>query len=245
VSHHGERGMMMERIKSVDRAINLLECFTEEKNEIGVTELAKLIGLTKPSAYRLAETLLTRGYLIKDSDRLRYQIGPKVLNLSKVYFCKVDIRTMALPHMNKIHDTFDEGVFLFMVIGDKRVCVESVESTQPLRRVISVGEALPLGVGASGKLLVAYQGFQSYQGLNHNELDQIREQGYSVSHDETGDNISAVAVPIRNHSGQVIGALTMAGSSLRYSEEFIYRYIPVMQQHGENISRELGFLKNG
>lgn len=234
----------MERIKSVDRAIDLLECFTEAKTEIGVTELAKLIGLTKPSAYRLAETLLTRGYLIKDPDRLRYQIGPKVLNLSKVFFYKVDIRTMALPHMNKIRDRFDEGVTLFMVIGDKRVCVASLESTQPLRRVISVGEGLPLGIGASGKLLVAYQGFESYQGINENELDQIRKKGYCVSHDETGNNISAVAVPIRNHLGQVIGALTMAGSSVRYSEEFISRYIPVMQQHGDSISRELGFQKN-
>ncbi|MBP2628326.1 MAG: transcriptional regulator, IclR family [Firmicutes bacterium] len=233
----------MERIKSVDRAIDLLECFTETKTEIGVTELAKLIGITKPSAYRMAETLLTRGYLIKDPDRLRYQIGPKVLGLLKVFFSKLDIRTIALPHMNKIRDIFDEGVSLFMVIGDKRVCVESVESTQPLRRVMFIGEALPLGVGASGKLLVAYQGFESYQGVNKNELDQIREQGYSVSHDERGNHISAVAVPIRNHLGQVIGALTMAGSSSRYSEEFVSRYIPVMQHHGDNISRELGFLK--
>ena len=234
----------MERIKSVDRAIDLLECFTEERSQIGVTELAKLIGLTKPSAYRLAETLLTRGYLIKDQDRLRYQIGPKVLNLSKNFFYKVDIRTTALPHMNKLHDAFNEGIFLFVVIGDKRVCIESYESTQPLRRVIPVGEALPLGIGASGKLLVAYQGFQSYQELNPQELDQIRKQGYSVSHGETGENISAVAVPIRNHLGQVIGALTMAGSSLRYTAECIARYIPVMQQHGDSISRELGFLKN-
>ena len=236
--------MMIERIKSVDRAIDLLECFTEEKNQIGVTELARLIGLTKPSAYRLAETLLTRGYLIKDPDRLRYRIGPKVLNLSKIFFYKVDIRTMALPHMNKLHDAFNEGIFLFVAIDDKRVCIESYESTQPLRRVIPVGEALPLGIGASGKLLVAYQGFESYQELDPQELNQIRKQGYSVSHGETGENISAVAVPIKNHLGQVIGALTMAGSSLRYTGEYISRYIPVMQQHGDSISHELGFLTN-
>ena len=235
----------MERIKSVDRAIDLLECFTEAKTEMGATELAKLMGVSKPSAYRLAETLLTRGYLTKNPERLRYQIGPKVLNLSKVFFYKADIRTMALPHMNKIRDTFDEGVTIFMVMGNKRVCVASVESTQPLRRVISVGEALPLGIGAPGKLFVAYQGVDSYQGLNKHELDQIRERGYSVSHEETGGNISAVAVPIRNHLGQVIGALTMAGLSLRYSEELISRYVPVLQAHGESISRELGFLKNG
>ena len=234
----------MERIKSVDRAMDLLECFTEERTEIGATELAKLIGLTKPSAYRLAETLLTRGYLVKNPDKLRYQIGPKVLNLSKVFFSKVDIRIMALPHMNKIRDMFDEGVSLFMIIGDRRVCVAHVESTQPLRRVITVGEALPLGIGASGKIFVAYQGFDSYQELNQQELDEIRKKGYCVSNDESGNNISAVAVPIRNHVGQVIGALTMAGSSLRYSKEFISRYIPVLQEHGNSISHELGFLKN-
>lgn len=233
----------MERIKSVDRAMDLLECFTEEKTEIGATELAKLIGLTKPSAYRLAETLLTRGYLVKNPDKLRYQIGPKVLNLSKVFFSKVDICTMALPHMNKIRDMFDEGVSLFMVIGDKRVCVAHVESTQPLRRVITVGEALPLGIGASGKILLAYQGFDSYQEITKKQFDEIRKKGYCVSDDESGNNISAVAVPIRNHVGQVIGALTMAGSSLRYSEEFISRYIPVLQEHGDSISKELGFLK--
>ena len=234
----------MERIKSVDRAIDLLECFTEDKSEIGVTELAKLIGLTKPSAYRLAETLLTRGYLIKDPDRLRYQIGPKVLSLSKTFFYKLDIRNTALPHMNKIRDVFDEGVALFMAIGDKRVCVESVESTQPLRRVISIGEAVPLGLGASGKLLVAYQGYDSYQGVKQNELAQIREKGYSICYDELGNDISAVAVPIRNHLGQVIGALTMAGSSLHYTQEFIFRCLPIMLYHSDNISRELGFLKH-
>lgn len=233
----------MERIKSVDRAIDLLECFTEARTELGVTELAKLIGLSKPSAYRLAETLLTRGYLTKDPEKLRYQMGPKVLNLSKVFFYKINVRTIALPHMNKIRDVFGEGVSLFMVIGEKRVCVASVQGTQPLRRVISVGEALPLGIGASGKLFVAYQGFDSYQKISETELDQIRKQGYSISHEETGGNISAIAVPIRNHLGQVIGALTMAGSSLRYTDEYISRYVPVMQHHGNAISCELGFFK--
>jgi DNA-binding IclR family transcriptional regulator len=234
------KGSFVQRIQSIDRALDLLESFTEQTPELGVTELAKLLGVTKTSAFRIAETLLSRDYLVKGRESHRYAIGPKVLKLSGLFCNLLDVRALALPHMTALRDAFDEGVSLSVPTNGKRVCVEHVPSTQPVRRVVVIGEVLPLAIGASGKIFLAY-GIEGPRGsVTPQELERIRNQGYSVAREERSANTASVSVPVRDHHGRVVAALTMVGLVSQYTDAHIARYLPALKERAAAISRDMG-----
>jgi IclR family KDG regulon transcriptional repressor len=226
-------------IRAIERAFKLLECFSVKRPQMGVTELAEHIGLSKATTFRIAETLEQLGYLHKDDSTQNYSIGAKVLGLGQVFLDDLDFRAISLPYMKEIRDRLDETISLYIVVSNKRVCIERIHSSLSLRRVVAVGEEVPLERGASGRILLAFSD------INHNIdqaiMEKVREDGYTYSANERGEGISAISVPIRNHKGKVIAALTISGPSFRYNEETVPRYIKVMKDTSVEISAKLGY----
>lgn len=231
----------MYNIRAIERAFKLLECFSTENPQVGVTELAESIGLPKATTFRIAETLEQLGYLNKDESRQAYTISAKVLRLGQVFLDNLDFRTVAISYMKKIRDTLDETISLYIIVNNKRVCVERINSSQSLRRVVTVGDEVPLGRGASGKVLLAFSELDF--GVDEEVLENVRKNGYAYSASERGEGISAISVPLRNFKGEVIAALTISGSSIRYNEESVPRYIKLMKETAAEISARLGFKK--
>jgi len=229
----------MYNIRAVERAFKVLECFTTKNHQMGITELADASGLSKATAFRIAETLETLGYLNKDAATQNYSVAGKVLRLGQVYLDNLDFRTIALPYMKQIRDMIDETVSLYIAINEKRVCVERVHSSRSLRIVMTVGEELPLTKGASARVLVAFSNFNP--GIDEAILDQVRKDGYAYTAAERDQGTSAVSVPIRNFKKEVIAALTISGPSFRYNEESLAKYIPLMKEFSAVISAKLGY----
>lgn len=229
----------MYNIRAIERAFKLLECFSTQNPQIGVTELAESIGLPKATTFRIAETLEQLGYLNKDEGKQAYTISAKVLRLGQVFLDNLDFRTVAISYMKKIRDTLDETISLYIVVNNKRVCVERFNSSQSLRRVVTVGDEVPLDRGASGKVLLAFSNLNF--GFDEEVLENVRRNDYAYSSNERGEGISAIAVPLRNFKGEVIAALTISGSSIRYNEESVPRYITLMKETAAEISAKLGY----
>jgi IclR family KDG regulon transcriptional repressor len=228
----------MYNIRAIERAFKLLECFSTSRPQIGVTELADAIELPKATAFRIAETLEHLGYLNKDEITQTYAISAKVLGLGQVFLDNLDFRTVAISYMKKIRDILDETISLYIVVNNKRVCVERINSSQLLRRVVTVGDEVPLERGASGKVLLAFSKLN--HGIDEVLLEKVRKDGYAYTANERGEGISAVSVPLRNFKGEVIAALTISGSSIRYNEESVPRYIKLMKETAAEISAKLG-----
>lgn len=230
---------MLYNIRSVERAFKLLEGFSVNNPQMGVTELSETIGLSKATTFRIAETLCEIGYLNKDESTQNYFISPKVLRLGQIFLENLDFRAVALPYMRKIRDMIDETVSLYILVNNKRVCVERVHSSQNLRIVITVGTEVPLDKGASGKVLAAFSNIPS--DLDEKVLEEIRQECYAYSNNERGEGTSAISVPLRKFNGNVVAALTISGPSFRYNEESLPRYVKLMKEMGETISSQLGF----
>jgi IclR family transcriptional regulator, KDG regulon repressor len=233
----------MEAVRAVERALELLECFSDNHKEIGLSELTRMLALPKATVLRLARTLANKGYLFQDTASQNYRLGPKVLNLGKVFLARLDYREVALPVMQALRDSTQEAVSLYVVSGDARLCVQRVESLQSLRQVINVGDRLPLSRGSAGKLLTALHHLDSrVGGIERGEIERIRSQEYAVSIEEREQGLASVSVPVRDDSGQVIAALSIAGPSFRFTQPTIEWFLRETRQAASRISYQLGYI---
>ena len=234
----------MEKNQSLDRTLDILESFTVGRPCLGLSELARTVDLPKATVYRIAETLVARGYLIKEMKDQSYQLGYKVLNLSNVMLSHLDYRQIALPHMRQIRDETNESVTLYIALNAKqRLCVERVQSTNGLSRIVNVGDVFPIERGAPGKVLLAFQDpalLPADCAVPFAELEKIRSLGYAISYAEREAGVSAVAAPIFNQYGQIVASLSISGPSFRYEQENMERFIQLIKAMTRNISRSLG-----
>lgn len=108
-------------IKSLQRAINILDLFDEQAAELGVTEIAEKLGLHKSTAAGLIYTLEYNGYLDQDPDTRKYRLGFNLVERAFTLLDQLDIREVALPHLQELRDWCDESVNLALKFGSFEV----------------------------------------------------------------------------------------------------------------------------
>ena len=135
-----------------------------------------------------------------------------------------------------------------MVNKNQRVCIDCVESTQPLHRVITIGTRMSLTRGASGKLLLAYMPEPMMHNLlsadpfvTLDQLETIRKFGYAVSCNEHEQQLTSIAAPIFDAEHQVLAALFISGPTYRIPEDKVEEIAQRLKDTGMEISRLLGY----
>ncbi|MDO8970566.1 MAG: helix-turn-helix domain-containing protein, partial [Saprospiraceae bacterium] len=113
----------------------ILDCFTQERTDLGVRELARLTGLPPSTTGRLVVEMKERGILQQNPDTKTYSVGIRLLNWSGVYLATLDIRAVAMPTMTELQSLSRETISLYVLDGTDRVCVERLESPQNVRIV--------------------------------------------------------------------------------------------------------------
>ncbi|MCL5046343.1 MAG: IclR family transcriptional regulator [Actinobacteria bacterium] len=243
-------------IRSVHRAIGILNCFSWDKRELGLTEIATLIGLPKSTTSRILQTLTTSGLLQRDAESGRYRLGFRLFCLGSIVKDSMELRTIAIPTMVALRDKSRETVNLYLREGTRRVCIHQVESLLGVRHMVRIGEQLPLWAGASGKVLLAHMDesgrervFQEALAVSANfrpdrltaQLEDIKRQGYAVSHGERELGASAVAAPIWNADRHVEAAVTISGPTARWTAEDVDLFVRLVREGAAEISRQLGY----
>lgn len=234
-------------VRAVDRALDILDCFAPGQLELSLTEIAKRIDLALSTTSRIIATLERRGYLARDLETQRYSLGPVIAQIGALGFSNVDIRKLALPYMRELNRIYDEGVSLYVVQGDERICIERVESRQPLRRVINIGDRNLLTRGAAGRVLLAYLPGEKRAALlsrdpftTEEALAELRHGGYTVSLGEREEGVTSIAAPVYNARLEVVAALAMSGPSVRFEGPGFADRIAKVKKHAELISMALG-----
>jgi DNA-binding IclR family transcriptional regulator len=161
--------------------------------------------------------------------------------------------------MARLRDAVGESVHLYVRQRDRRVCVSAAEGNYELRHFTEVGKPLPLSVGASGKLLLAFaEATIREQELRRvaaepltaraptvdaltRQLDEIRRTGWAVSFGEREEGLAAGAVPIRNRSGAVDATLSISGPTARLTAERLEALRPQLAAAADEISHLLGW----
>jgi len=244
----------------LERAIKIIDCFSQDEPYLGVREIARLTGLSSSSAGRILSSLKELGLLVQDHETHKYALAGKVLAWAEVYSATLDIRRLAFPFIQKLQHMTGETVSLYVLEGNNRVCVERLESDQNVRVVARVGRNIPLYAGSAGKLFLAYMSDEDRKKfLNDTELDPltpytitdskqlheqmriIRSQGYAVSHREWTVDASGIAAPIFNQRGKMIAALTVSGPTQRFNPEKLSRITSACTRTAKQVSSLLGY----
>ena len=221
-------------LDSVDKALALLECFSDREPELSLKQLSEKTGLYKSRILRLCGTLMARDFLIRTG--AAYRLGPKVLMLGKVYERASSLISLARPVMRALASLTGESTKLFVRQGTRRVCIAREEGSHPLRYAINEGDSLEIYAGAGGKVLMAYAGEDFCRRLFAQpvkritpativarepleiELETIRRQGYALSRGELVAEVAGMAAPIFDHSATVCAALTISGPLQRFPD---------------------------
>jgi DNA-binding IclR family transcriptional regulator len=244
----------------LDRTFAILELFDEDRPEWTATEVARGLDLPVPTAHRILTALARRGYVSQHEETKRFRLGVAALHLGDRARAVVDLRSVALPALRRLsRDTAETSLLTVLTPrSDKGVCLERVETSQPLRLSVTPGRQLPLHAGASQKVLMAYMDPEATDralahplehlchntitdpGLLREELARIRDAGWASSFEETNLGVWGLAVPVLDANGSIVCAIGIAGPSARLAQERISDLIHRIHGCAEDIAHSLG-----
>jgi DNA-binding IclR family transcriptional regulator len=248
-------------IQGLARAVAVLDCFSVNRPQLGVREIARQLDMPASTVGRILASMNHLGLLHQNPRTKLYRIGSKMMIYSHIYASSFDLRELAMPMLEELLHLTNETTSLYVLEGDKRVCAACIESSETLRVVLRVGEHMPLHAGSAGKALLAFmpaedadriissplkkmtEGTIIDRDVLRRDLEEIRQKGYSVSHGERFEDVIGVAAPIFDNTGKVIAALNVAGPSQRFTDSNVTEYLPVLVGLADRISQLLGYIK--
>jgi len=247
------------RLQTVDRALQLLGRFTPERPVWGTSELARELGVAKSMVTRLLETLQAHGFVEQNRETRRYTLGLSLIRLGLVAQRTAgDLHRVAVPVMEQLTRDSGETSLLCVAREIHSVCIEQVLAPhQGLHLSIERGSISPLYAGASNKTLLAFlpaerieqviaAGLSTFTPDTVTDPDRLREQlaeirraGWFASSGEFTLDVAAVAAPIFDSRGRVIGALSLGGAATRYTPAYVAALVEKVRKAAEGLTRRL------
>src|SRR5258706_8304439 len=145
------------RLSSVATAIRLLKAFSEDEVEIGISALARRLGLAKSTVHRLAVTLVSEGLLEQDRDNGKYHLGIALFRLGALVRRRMNVSNEARPYLYDLREKINETVHLAILDGSEIMYVYNLESTQAIRMRSDIGVRKPAYCTAEGQAILAFQ----------------------------------------------------------------------------------------
>jgi len=230
----------------------VLLSFAGERGGLGVTQIAAKVGLYKSTVHRILAALESRGFVRQEEATGRYHLGMKTLELAQVYLSSGDLPSVALGEMLRLRDLAQETVSLYVRDGAERVRVQRAEGPLTVRRVVGLGERLPLHLGASGKVLLAWcPPAERARILDEHlpasfdrpalerRLEAARREGWAFSQEEREDGVASVAAPVIDRLGQCAAALAISGPVSRFTDDRVALFSDAVQATARAIGMKL------
>lgn len=227
------------KVQSVDRALQILSCFSLRKPELTLIEICEMTELPKPTVFRLLSVLEDADFIARTVDQQRYSVGIRVFELGNVYLSNLSIEQVLSPRMQEITQKYNIACNLAILDSGQVVYIASTNTSGPFQYAPIIGYRHYVHCSALGKSLLvdvadekiseilSATGMPPLSPYTITEpqkfLDEIasaRMSGYTVDDQEGAVGIYCLAVPVRNRAGNVIAALSVSGPSPQYTPEF-------------------------
>lgn len=249
---------MSYTVSSLDKALTILEMLANHPGS-GVSEIAQRTESTKSQAFRLLYTLEQRGYVRKDGNSRTYTLGYRTLYLGDKSRQQNSIVQAARPVLDELSERCQENVHLILREGLSSVCVALRQSSQSLRLYAQVGRRGPLHAGGGSTLLLAFAPDEVREEVLASQLKtftpvtetdparlrellaKIREQGFHEAKNDLDEGAYSIAAPIRDHRGQVVAALSIAGPIFRLTAESRRLHLDNVLKYADKVSHALGW----
>jgi len=221
--------------------LNILNLFSESRQELSISEIGKALDLGLSTTYRLLSTLKYKNYIEQNPLNLKYKLGYSFLD--KVFLVshnEADIVKKSMPYLENLRDFTKESVSLAVLDGANIVYIAKADSYELLRTNIEIGKKFPAHKTALGKVLLAHLSLKKFNrlfdkdklvisnpcfDLNISEfkqyLEKVREEGIAFDDEEATPGIRCIAAPIRDIDGEVSIAISISGPTLRFTLEKI------------------------
>ena len=247
------------RMSAVERTVLILETLSKAE-AINLENLAKATSLPKATLLRFLSSLVSLGYVYRDSAD-QYHLTLKMFMVGSRSLSHIDLVSTAKPFAKKLSEVLGETVHMGILEDDEAVYVLKEESSYTLRMYSRVGKIIPLYCTAIGKIFLSEmpkKDFDSYlathtlkpftpKSLNEtalrSELDDIREKGYAIDKEEHEENIVCIAAPIRDYSGKAVAAISVSWPVFRFCMENIENNTATIMETASEISAILGYEK--
>src|SRR4030042_4634249 len=246
-------------IKSIKKALIILNSFNYDKYEMDLEELSIIANLPKSTVRRILITLEDENIIVKNKNNNKYRLGINLFHLGQIVKSKIEVKFIALPTMRELANETNETVELFFLSGDKRVSLEKIEGTLDIREVTTLVKTLPLYAGAYGKAILA---FLSQERINkiitkekliplgpntitnaeklRNNLLEIKREGYAISFEEIVPGWCSIAAPLFNEDKEIVASIGISGASIRFSKNKRINIISLVKEAANKISTSIG-----
>jgi DNA-binding IclR family transcriptional regulator len=247
------------RLSSVAAAVRLLKAFSEQQTEIGISDLARKLGVAKSTVHRLAVTLCTDGMLEQNPDSGKYRLGISLFRLGSLVRRRMSVSNEARPLLRELREKVNETVHLAVLDGNEIMYVYNLESTQAIRMRSDVGVRKPAYCTAEGQAILAFQPPEVIEDIIRaglaartpqtvtdadrlkRVLEGVRQRGCAIEDEESELGMRCIAAPLRNDAGEVVAAIGLAGPVSRLSKKALAAYIPHVIETAAQISARLGY----
>ena len=244
-------------VQSVQLAIDVLEAVAFSGEELGVTQLAERLGVTKGSVHRHLTTLVERGYLVQNSSTSRYCLGPKSRLLARIAPA-VDLVQVAEGPMRALRDALGHSVVLSASTPRGALVLTTVAGKSPIEIGVRTGSELSLPASAQGRIMLAHAARPAQERVllqplqkhtTHTiteprqlraELTRILKQGYASAPEQVLLGINAVAAPVFDTANSCVACITIVGSIQILPAKPDARTIAALKAAAEQISQRLG-----
>ena len=232
------------------RALDLIVALVDANEPQSLDELAQRTGVQYSAAYRLLKMLEEQEFVLRDPDK-RYSTGSALITLAAKILRQLDVRSAVTDTLTTIAEQTNETVTLHVLRHHRRICVDGVESRQPVRRVVQLGENLPLYAGPTGKVILTFLPTPEQETIMQQaasvgedpraigrQLEEVTQKGYLATVSDRTPGVGGLSVPIFHPTG-VVGAITVSGPEARWRGKDMESYGPTLVEHAANVSARL------
>jgi DNA-binding IclR family transcriptional regulator len=252
-------GTAMEKIRSISRAVRILETFRGGASPT-VTELARSLQLPKSSVFEILTTLAAEGVVAKEQGTNRYRLGMKLIELASLARESLGVVDVAEPLLKRLNAALDETVQLTVRDKTEILYVSGFESTRQLRTFFRRGIHAPMHCTALGKAILAFlppseieaaigsSGLPRFtprtitdRRLLREELRRTAARGFALDNGEHEDGVRCVGAPVRSADGAVVASISVSGPASRLPPRRDAAISRLVIEAADEISRRLGY----
>lgn len=247
------------RVQAIDRAVNILNCFTKDRRELKLSEISEMLDINKSTVHGIITTLKYHRLIDQDEETQKYRLGLHLLALGSITRNSLKITEIAKPYIDEVCDLVEETVHLGTLDEMEVVYLDKAESHQSMRIVTTVGARIPAHCTGIGKAMLAYLDKEVLSEMLPDklaeytpktisdkkklleQLELIKKNGYSLDDEEYNIGLACIAAPIFDNNKQAKYAISISGPTVRMTEDKIKYTIGVVTKAAKDISERLGY----
>lgn len=257
----GHRKVNNYSIRAIERAVQVLACFSFQQNEHTMGELAQMAKLSKSTVFRILQTLEKHKFVAYDPQSGRYLLGMKLFELGGIVFSSLSLRKAASPFLDHLEDKVNHTVLMGILEEGELVYIDKREGNEPVKLTSEIGKRRPPYFGMLGKTLMAFLSDKEVDDLLtqfplekaalmsitdtkifKRSLKEIREKGYAYEYNEAVEGVIGIAAPIRNHLRKVVAAVGTAFPAFSANDQNVKETIQLVTKTAKEISVALGYI---